>query len=81
MARKSALKAVTAEADRFAVNVLPIIREVQGPHPAPWDPFDFASRIDFKFLGFKPPPLPGLRQRCALPPMKQWLRRVIYSRH
>ena len=28
-ARKSALKAVTAEADRFAANVLPIIREVQ----------------------------------------------------
>src|SRR6476469_2773757 len=28
-ARKSALKAVTAEADRFAANVLPIIREAQ----------------------------------------------------
>jgi hypothetical protein len=29
MARKNALKAVTAEADRLAANVLPIIREAQ----------------------------------------------------
>ena len=29
MARKGALEAVTAEADRFAANVLPIIREAQ----------------------------------------------------
>ena len=29
VARKNALKAVTAEADRFAANVLPIIREAQ----------------------------------------------------
>ena len=29
MARKSAVEAVTAEADRFAANVLPIIREAQ----------------------------------------------------
>jgi hypothetical protein len=29
VARKSALEAVTVEADRFAANVLPIIREAQ----------------------------------------------------
>jgi hypothetical protein len=29
VARKGALEAVTAEADRFAANVLPIIREAQ----------------------------------------------------
>jgi hypothetical protein len=31
MARKSAVDAVKAEADRYAANVLPIIREAQKP--------------------------------------------------